>query len=156
MGYGRAPPFPGWLASGQIPPPENQGFIEQATLLQVLDQAANRLVDFRTMLLEVTAQIAVRIPTQHLVPATGVNLDKANAPFDESAGHQTLAPKVHTNRAIDTIHLLGYRGFLANVDRFWSGHLHTIGQLITIDSRRQFLFARVFGQVLFIELSQES
>ena len=73
---------------------DHERLVEQAALVQVLEQAADRLVNGQGVLLVVGPQRAVGVPGPGAAAAV-LNLDEANAPFSNAAGElQALGARI--------------------------------------------------------------
>ena len=107
------------------------------------------------MLFEIAAKIAMRIPAQHLVATTGIQLHEPNPPLNKPPSHQALPAKVGADGLVHTVHPLSGRSFLIDIDGVRSGHLHAIGQLVTGDAGGRCLFIRVGVQMPLVQASQQ-
>src|SRR5262245_10309788 len=81
-------PLSTWRAA-ELGPPHDQGFIEQAAPLQILEQSGNRLIDLVTQERISPPQIAVGVPGAGAAIAAVENLHEADARFHEPACSQT-------------------------------------------------------------------
>ncbi len=99
--------------------PDNHRLLEQATLLQVVDQASDRLVGFQGVDVVVAFQVTMSVPVGVVVVAAGIHLDKPHAPFDQPPGHQALATEIRTFLAVQPIRSLRLLGLRCQVGRFW-------------------------------------
>ena len=70
--------------AAELAAPDDQRLVEQAALLEVLDQGGAGLVGVVAVLLEVVDQVAV------LVPGFVEELHEAHAPLDQPAGQQAV------------------------------------------------------------------
>src|SRR5688572_9265215 len=64
--------------------PNDQRFIEQATLLQILNQRCRSLVSIFAILLQIAHEVAV------LIPCFMKKLNETNAALDQATGQQTI------------------------------------------------------------------
>ena len=77
--------------------------------------------------------------------AAAVELDAADAAFDEAAGHETVIPKVAGNGLVEAVERAGGGGFGADVGDFGGAELHAGGEFITPDAGDQGIFAGVLA-----------
>ena len=68
--------------------PNDDRFVEQAALLEVAQQAADRLIDHRAELAVVVLQVGVRVP-RAATSAAVIKLHEADAALDQSPREQT-------------------------------------------------------------------
>ena len=97
--------------AAELAMPHDQRGIEQAAALQVLDQARDRLVGLRAVLLVVVLQVPVRVPARLEVAAAGKDLHEADAALDQPARHQRLPPEVVGRLVVDAVQLRAWRRF---------------------------------------------
>ena len=96
----------------ELAAPDDQRLVEQAALLQVLEQAGDRLVGVAGVLGVVLDDVAVGVPVVVVVGAAGVELDEAHAALDQPAGQQALAAEVVGLLLVDAVELLRLLGLL--------------------------------------------
>ena len=87
------PPMPvtGMGRTTHLAGAENQGFVEQAPLLEISNQACDGLIGHQGIFLVTFFQLFVLIPgSDRFVEGIGCDLDKANSLFDEPPRSQTL------------------------------------------------------------------
>ena len=109
--------------------PEHQCVFQKTTLLEVTDQAMNRLVDFQGILRERFFQSTVLVP----LVAVG-DLDEADAAFGESSCHQALAAKVLGGVVVEPVEFVDRLGFIADVLQLRCFALHAESQFKGCDS----------------------
>ena len=80
-------------AAAEFPTPDNQSLVEQTTAFEVDEQGRDWLIDFPRVGCVVSGQFVVLIPATVVRVWCVVQLDKADAPFDQPAGEQAL-PRV--------------------------------------------------------------
>ena len=73
------------------PPQTISVLVQQAALLQVFEQAGDRLVGLAGVEVVVRHDVVVRVPGRIDVVAAAVDLDEAHAALDEPPRHQALA-----------------------------------------------------------------
>ena len=100
--------------------PDHQRFIEQSSLLQVLDQACRSPVYVFCLHPHVIDQVAMGIPS--LV----IELYKTNTRFRKLSGQQTVGCIGSWNKAIRAIHFDGVVRLLAEVGQFRHRTLHAV------------------------------
>lgn len=71
--------------------PDDQGFIEEATLFQIGEEGSDGLIDFGGVLAVVFLDAEMSIPGILEVPASGIELDEANSPFETTACDEAIA-----------------------------------------------------------------
>ena len=115
--------------------PHHQGFIEQAALLEVFQQARNGAIGTACMPGVVELEITMRIPVVIVVSTSGIQLNKTNATFHQPTGHQAFSTKRIGLRLPDPIQIENALTLLTEVYRFRGLTLHAIGELKLIDPR---------------------
>ena len=105
--------------SPEFPAPEHQCVFEQSSLLEVTDEAVDRLIDFHRVSGQRFLQSSV------LVPLVAVrDLDESNASFGEPSRHQALPSEVLGGVVVETVELVDVLGFAADVLQLRSFTLH--------------------------------
>src|SRR5690242_1137163 len=94
LGAGRA---------AELGPPDNHGLIEQAALLEVLDQAADGPVHLAAQRGVAALEIAVRVPGAGATVAAVEDLYEADAALHEPAGRQALLAEGSRHGMIETV-----------------------------------------------------
>src|SRR5690349_19536710 len=84
--------------------PDDDGFIQQATLFEIPDQSSDRFVDFCAQLGVILAKFRVGIPG--VLAAAVEDLNKADAALHQPSGCQTLLAKFLSFLLVETIHFL--------------------------------------------------
>ena len=127
--------------ASEFPGPDHQGLIQQSPLLQVLQQRRDRLVGLVAPLAVLLGDIFVG------VPAAAIDLDVADTPLHQAAGHQ--APSSHglLDLVVEAVHFLDLVGLAVDVHRLGHGELHAEGQLVILHAGQQVLVAGVGLQV---------
>ncbi len=115
-----------WRAT-EFAAPNDQGVFEHAALLEILNQRRGRLIAVSTTDIHVLFQAAV------VVPATMIELNKADAPLGKSAGKQAVARErsVTRDRAVHFQRLLG---FIFDIHEVGDRRLHSKRQFMLGDS----------------------
>ena len=121
--------------------PEDQRVIEEAALLEVVDQGGRGLVDVFGAHLHAVVEVAVQ------VPGAVVELDHAHAAFGESAGHQAVRGEGAVADFLDAVGFDGLGGFALEVEQLGHARLHLEGHLILGDARGDLGVDRLFGQL---------
>src|SRR5437764_1290326 len=98
------------LQAGVPRPPTRKTFTSatqaSAPLLQVLDEARNRLVGLARMQRVVVEQVAMRVPVGVVVVAAAVELNEPHSPLHLPPRHQTLPPEDRGPLVRDSVELL--------------------------------------------------
>ena len=102
----------------EFSPPDYQGFVQQASLLEVLEQSGDRLIGRTGMLGVVEHEVAVGIPVGVVVVAAGIHLDEPDSSFHESTGQKALSSEILCSRTVDAIETLGVFGFGVEIHGF--------------------------------------
>ena len=118
--------------------PDDEGFIEQATLFQIGQQGRYGLVGPAGAGFVVFDQVVVGIPTVFVGHV--VYLDESDAALDQPPGQQAFAPKrlgawVGVLEAVAPAEALG---FAIGVSHFEGRRLHPVGQFVAGDARIKF------------------
>ena len=121
--------------------PDDEGGIEQAALLEVGEKAGDREVGHAAHFLVVADEVFVRVPLHGDGSAAGVELDEADAAFDEAAGEQAAGAEFVGALLVDAVELAGGGGFLGEIDGFGGGTLHAEGELVGADAGGHFAVA---------------
>src|SRR5439155_25711743 len=117
--------------------------VEHAALLEVADQAGNRLVG-RAAQRGVRLDVAVRVPAA--VAAAGVtHLDEPHAALGQSAGEQELPAEIVRLLFADAVHVQHVLRLAGDVDDLRRGELHAGGQFVRLRAGRD---VRVDGVTL--------
>ena len=96
--------------------------------------------------------VVVRVPA---AAAAGVEFDETNAALHQAAGQQAVGAELRGGLVVHAVKLLGGFGFLGQVDRFGTGGLHAIGELVGVDARFEFgVFGLIGIEVLVQSLEQ--
>ena len=88
------------------------------------------------------------------VPASGEDLHKADAFFDEAAGHEALAAEVAGFLLVHAIHFADVLGLAIEVDNFGDFHLHAVGELVGFHAGGEVGVLRIFASVLVVEFRE--
>ena len=88
------------------------------------------------------------------VPTTGEDLYKADALFDEAAGHEALAPEVVGGLVIHAIHVADVPGLAVEIDDIWDFHLHAVSEFIRFHARSKVGMFGMLAGVFVIEAGE--
>ena len=91
--------------AAELAAPDHQRLVEQPALVEVGQQAGDRLVGLAGELLVVPLDVGVAVPGELVVHAARVDLDEADAALDQAAGRQALAGDVVATRVVDAVEL---------------------------------------------------
>ena len=108
--------------------PDHERVVEQAALLEVLDERGAGLVGLASLVFDAFDDFAV------MIPAFVEKLHEAHAAFDQPAGEQAVHGKRRLAR-FRAIHLQRLRRFLGNVHQLRRAGLHPIRHLKGVDAR---------------------
>ena len=92
--------------------PDHQRGIEQAALLQVLQQPGDRLIGHAAHLLVVADQVLVRVPLHRDRAAAGVKLHEADAALHQPPRQQTARAELARVLLVQAVQLPRCLGFL--------------------------------------------
>src|SRR5207248_995912 len=138
--------------AAELAAPDDQRLVEHSALLQIADQARNRLVG-RAAKGTLGADVAVGIPGA--VAAAGMaDLDEADAALGQAAREQELPAKVVRRRLLDAIKVAHMPWLLGQVDGLGRGKLHARGQLVGMDAGRNLRVDGVALAELTVKLRQ--
>src|SRR4051812_25716075 len=96
--------------TAELTTPDDERGIEQATLLEIGDEAGSRIVDIAGGPCEAALKIVV------IIPATCSDLDEANATLHETTGDHELGSGLRGS--VEITHILRLLGNIESVGRF--------------------------------------
>ena len=121
-------------AAAELAGPHDERLVEHAALLQVADQAGDRLVG-RPAERRMALHVAVRVPGS--VAAAGVaDLDEADAPFRQPACQEKLPAEVVGLLGADAVEIQHVPGFVREIDDLRRRQLHPRGQFVSLSAGR--------------------
>ena len=129
----------------ELAPPNDQGFIKQTALLEILEQSGNGPIGSPSMPGVVELEITMSVPVVIVVTTTGIQLDKPNATFHEPAGHQTFSAERVGLCLPNPIQVKDALTLLSEVNRLRGLALHAIGQFKLVDSGVEFMVVGTAG-----------
>ena len=129
--------------------PDDDGFVEQSTLFQVLQQGSDGLIDGGAASGVILFELGVS------VPAIVVDLHKAHSAFYQSACCETVAGNSVCGGIPDSVGLLCLLCFLSQADDFRNRHLHAEGHFITLNAGSHDRVVGVFNSGIAIQLLQQ-
>ena len=135
--------------SSEFTSPDHQGLVEQAPLLEVLEQGGDGPVGLHPPLLVLSRDVLVGIP------AAAVNLHEAHAALHQAPGHQALACHGLADLVVEAIHFPNLPGFAVEVQTFGNRGLHAEGQLVVSHAGQEIGISGMDVQVGSIELVQQ-
>ena len=121
--------------AAKLSAPDNERFIEQASLLEVGEQARDRFVHRAAEPGMVFFDAGVRIP---LAAGAAEELNEPHAPLDQPAGQEAVAAKGLGLFFIKTVEPAGGFRLLGEINCLGSCLLHAEGELIAADAGFQF------------------
>ena len=86
------------------------------------------------MFVVVGLKVAVGVPVVIVVGTSGIDLDEAHATLNQTAGHQAFLAEVLGAVLVHAVEGLNMLRLLVEIDGFWSGGLHLVGELIGGDA----------------------
>ena len=118
----------------ELAAPHHQRLVEQAALLEVLQQPRDRLVGAARVVVVVLLEVAVRVPVGVVVRPARIDLHEPHASLDQPPREQALAAELLGARVVDAVELLGARTLGIDIDRLGRGALHAVGELVALDA----------------------
>src|SRR5262249_39151894 len=128
LGAGRA---------AELGPPDDDGLIKQAALLEVLEQAADGPVHLAAQGGVAALEIAVGVPGAGAAVAAVEDLHEADAALHQSASGQALLAESSRHGMIETIEPARGLVLLIEFENLRHGRLHAKCQLIRLDASAQ-------------------
>ena len=139
-------------SAAELAAPDHQRFVEQPALLQITQQAGDRLIRPAAQLRVIRFDPFVSVP---LAAAAGIQLHEADAPLDQPPRQQAHAAERLGLFLVDAVQRLRVGGLLRQIDRFRSGRLHPKRQLVCLNASIQFRLLRPTGSMCSVELREE-
>ena len=121
LGHGRA---------AELTAPDDQGLVEQAPALEVLEQAGDRLIHGAAGLGVVRLDVGVGVP---LAARAAVDLNEPDAALDQAASQQAEPADGFGRRVVQAVEGARLGGLAGQVDGLGGLGLHAEGQLIALD-----------------------
>ena len=106
--------------------PNDQSFVEQATLFEILQKTRDRFIGIARVIAVVLHEITMSIPIGVVVVTTAINLNEAHAPFHKSAGEQTFLTKIIGALFTNAVQGLHVWFFLIEIHCLRRTHLHFV------------------------------
>ena len=155
--------------AAELSGPEDQGVLEHAAVLEILDERRGTFCHAERERGVVAGDVLVGIPvaTREAVVVAGPDLHKADAAFEEASGGQALAAegilffgdidffRPNLRGVIDAIAGLRLFGFLGQVEGVWCGELHLGGKLVAANAGFETRVARMRVGMGPVELAEE-
>ena len=132
--------------------PDHQGVFEQASIVQILQQAGDWQVSAAAIQIVVCGDVVVSVPTAGV---SRVKLHEANSAFDHSSSEQAASAKLVGVFSADAVHLVRGRRLLGNVDDFRSRCLHAEREFVRVHSSQQFRIKVSLFSVLLVQLAKQ-
>ncbi len=129
----------------ELAAPDHDGIIQQSSLFEIDDEGGAGLVYFAAAQFELFVEIIDLITV--VIPIGVVELDKAYASFDESAGEQAIAG---VGGFFSGAPVQGEGGliFAREIHEFWRASLHAVGCFVAIEPGEDFRISG--GRELFV------
>src|SRR5207253_1569994 len=115
--------------SAELATPDDEGVVEHAAFLEVLEQGAGGTVGVVALVLEGDGQVVV------LVPAAVEDLDNADAALDEPARLDGAVGERAGLAHVAAVPIEGALRFAAQIDELRDAGLHAEGHLVLGDAR---------------------
>ena len=137
----------GHWKSTNLSPPVNQGGFQQSPLLEVFDQCGTWLVGSLANGGQILLDMVVVVPWL----AAQEELNKSNAPLNQTTCDQTSFAVFFGFGLIDSVKSKCRLGFLADIERLFGGHLHVGCHFVTGDPRLEIHLTRMLLQMALVE-----
>jgi hypothetical protein len=118
FGEGRAP---------HLRRPDHEGFVEEASRLEIREQVRNGLIDLTYTGEQLFLQFPVRIPAIGAVFPAVNQQDEAHSFFHQAPGEQALPAERLGNGIVQPVEFLDLLGLARNIDCFGRLGLHAKG-----------------------------
>ena len=135
--------------------PQHERVLQQAALLEVAQQARDRLVGRQAHRRQLFQDAVVVVPIVGRTARSAPDLDEPHAPFDQPPGQQTALAEVLGRLFIQAVLLVSRRRFPAEIERFGGAQLHLRRQLVRPDAGLQPAVVIVRGEMRPVELLQQ-
>lgn len=112
--------------AAEFPAPDDERVIQEAALLEVLDEGGIGLIGGFALGGDATFDIGV------VVPGFVEELDEANAAFDEASGEEAIV-RVGSLAGFGSIEVEDVFGFAGQIDQFRCAELHPVGHFEAVD-----------------------
>jgi hypothetical protein len=129
--------------------------VEEASALEVVQEAREGLVDGAGARAVAGLQLAVGVPCAAALGGAAVDLDDSDAAFDESAGEEAFSAGVFGVGVVEAVEFARFFGFGSEVDGFGHFGLHAQGEVVGGHSRAQGGVVFPVFEVLGVELAEE-
>ena len=130
------------VGAPKFPAPDHQRVVEQAALLQVIDQGRRRLIGFLALRPHSPGQTAV------MIPALMIQLHELHAALGQAPREQAVGGEAAGLACIGTIRREGGFGFAAQVHDLGHARLHAVSHLVLGDASIDIRLAEAIGVVL--------
>ena len=139
---------------------DDEGFVEHPAAFQVFEESRGSGVENGTPVAVIAGKVFVAVPVGANLFGSGVlssavNLDKADSPFHQSSGQQTLAAKGADVLVIEAVELLGDGRLSVEGCDFGGTELEPGGHFVGLDTGFQFGVAVAGLLVELVELFEE-
>ena len=114
--------------------PDDERLVEQAALLQILQQAGDRLIDLRAVGGVVACEIAVGVPAAGAAVAAVEDLHEPHAALDQPPRRQAVLAERRGRRRCPGRRASASRPFPAGTRTLRARPLHAEGQLVRLDA----------------------
>ena len=114
--------------SAEFAAPNDEGVFEHAALLEVFDEGVAGLVDVFALGGHAAVDVGV------VIPVVVVDLDEADATFDEAAGHEGAVGEGAGFSGVFAVEFEDVLGLLGQVGEFGHAGLHAEGHFVLLDA----------------------
>jgi hypothetical protein len=135
--------------AAKLAAPDDEGALQQATMLEVGDERGDGLVHAAHEIAMGTLDVVVA------VPGTVVELHEAYAFLDELACEEAFAAKGIRDSVADAVEFPGLRVFLGEVKRFGHLHLHAECEFVVVHAGGKFIVAGMLSGVRGVDLGEQ-
>ena len=146
----------GTRCAAEFARPDDQGFIQKPALFEVFEERPNRLIHLAAEFGMPFLESFVGVPPARAAAAAVINLDKADAVFDQSPRRQHLPAEGLGFLLMEAVLLLRLLGFVGKIDDLRHRHLHAIGQFVGLDPGPNRLIVRILSGGVLVEFLQET
>ena len=115
--------------AAELSAPDDERVVEHSALLEVLDQRVAGLVDVLALAGHTAVDVGV------VVPVVVVDLDEADAAFDQAAGHEHAVGEAAALAGFVAVELEDMLGLLGQVGQLGHAGLHAERHLVLLDAR---------------------
>ena len=120
-------------ACAEFAGPDDQRFVQQATGREIGKQGGDWLIDFAGLAERAFVGVVVVVPIFRIA-AAGDDLHEPHATLHQPPGDQAARAEIARDFIIQTIHLVRFDRFLADINRLGRRRLHPKSEFVTGDA----------------------